>query len=211
MKTNDQKYLSLTGSPLHEPLWKSFFKTAGMRTGLGFSALSVAADGLTNGGSNFNVLAPLVLTVPAINAFNRMSETTLIDHAFDTNLFRMPFKPSGRPLAIDTQPPAYLRTPDDLMKRAVKARTMAVLMVAAFSGVSMIAIGAAMNNVSVLKEVPVVMAVGAGNIIVPTLATFAACAVRFNKVIKGEHVIVDAPPKQKREDVPQAAGLEPSF
>ncbi|HEU4839290.1 MAG TPA: hypothetical protein VFS88_07770 [Micavibrio sp.] len=209
MKTNDRKYLTLSGNPLHVPLWKTFHQSAGVQAGVLCGAFTVAADMLTNNGALLPLLLPFALGAPVVAANAKMLESMVIDAAFNTNILCMPFKPTGKALAIDTQP-ADLHTSVGLLSKARGARNMALGCFAVFGA----------GTAGVLAELQSTMpdsmsfatALGAvAEVAAPLLATWTACAHRFNKVVNGEHVIVSAPPKKKPAEVPEASGLKPAL
>jgi hypothetical protein len=206
MKTNDRKYLTLSGNPLHVPLWKTFHQSAGVQAGVLCGAFAVAADMVTNNGALLPIVLPFALGAPVLAANAKMLESLFIDAAFNTNILCMPFKSEGKPLAIDTQP-ADLRTSDDLVSKARATRNMALGCFAAVgagtAGVLVELQGAIPDSMSFATALGAVAEVAA-----PVLATWAECASRFNKVVKGEHVIVQAPPKKKPEEVPETSGLK---
>lgn len=211
MKKDDPKYLTLTGYPLHVPLWKTFHQTAGVQAGMLFSALAAVTDMAVNRGANMVELLPMAFLVPAVNGFHKVMEAAIIDEEFETNLLRLPFKGPGKKLAIDTRPPAYLETSASLLSSAKDARKKALIATAAMGGVSAIAISVIINVMPEADSALILASSAIGTILASAGGTFGACAHRFNKVVKGDYVIVDAPPKEKREERLEASGLAPSL
>lgn len=207
MKTDDRKYLTLSGNPLHVPLWKTFHQSAGVRAGVLCGAFAVAADMVANNGALLPIVLPFALGAPVLAANAKMLESLFIDAAFNTNILCMPFKPEGKPLAIDTQPRADLRASDDLVSKARDTRNMAL---GCFAAVGAGTAGLLAELQSAIPDsMSFATALGVvAEVVAPVLATWTACAHRFNKVVKGEHVIVSAPPKRKTEEVPEPSGLK---
>lgn len=205
MKTDAPKYLTLSGNTLHVPLWKTFHQTVGYRAGVLSGVFALAADMVTNGGDMVQSLIPIVLTVPAIvTVASRAMQSAYIDTTFHTNTMGLPFKKNGPPLAIDTKPHENVRTLDNHLESAKWARNLALL---GFGGLGAF-------TMWVGKEVAVspsptsekLLYLGLlGQIALPYIETLGDCARRFNKVVKGEYAIVDAPPKPKREAISQVS------
>ena len=206
MKTDDRKYLTLSGNPLHVPLWKTFHQAAGFQAGALFSTFSMAADMVINNGAYLPLVLSGILSIPTVTLGGKILESAIIDAVFDTSILSKAFKPTEKPLAIHTQPPADLRTPDSLVLKAGSTRNMSLGVLAALG------LGTAFGISKIQGTAPDLLSVESlgilAQIAMPMAATLMDCAHRFNKVVKGEYAIVTAPPKNKTKEVPETSGVK---
>ncbi len=190
------RYIQLTGYPVHQPLWKVFHQSAGMRAGMLSSLFAAAVVFVTNNPLSLPMLACSI----AYPAFG-----TMIGHALEKQSARI----SGfKNQIIDICPTANmpLTKPSNLVKAFLmreEARKLGIVLSAALSaGVS----GLAITEVAQKKyNDALISSLCTLEISASALATMAASRRRFDKVLKGDYVILDTPPPAP-EKAAQKAG-----